>query len=109
VAAARREVAAESATVSSATVTARSGTLPESNTEFSCRSGRILNVKLIGAFPHIVTTGHPVDRNGTGTPEDFTVHAVLLAVDAASGRACRIGVRTGDVHPAPRATVLHIG
>jgi hypothetical protein len=108
VAAARREVAGEDATVTGATVTTRSGTLPESNTGFACRSGRILNVKLIGTFPHTVTTGHPVDTTGTGTLEDFTVHAVLLAVDASSGRVCRIGVQTGDVHPAPRATVLHL-
>ena len=106
--AARRAVAGEDATVTSATVTARPGTLQESNTGFACRSGRILNVKLIGTFPHTVTTGHPVVGNATGPAEDFTVHAVLLAVDAASGRTCRIGVQTGDVRPAPRARVLHI-
>jgi hypothetical protein len=108
-AAARREIAEESATVTSATVTTRSGTLQESNTGFSCESGRILDLKLIGTFLHITAAPVPLDANRSATPEDFDVHAVLLAVDAASGQTCQIGVQTGQVHPATGAVVLDVG
>lgn len=106
---ARQKVASEDATITSATVTVRRGTVTDSNTGTSCTSGRLLNIKLIGSFPHIGTTGHPVSP-GEPSP-DFTVGAVLITADARSGKACLIGVQTrehGEPQPEPNATVLDI-
>ena len=103
---ARQEIGRDDATVTSATVTLGYGTVTDSNIGYACTSGRLLHVLLIGDFPHITTAGHPVK---TGTREDFTVHAVLLTADAKSGRACLIGVQTGDVAPVPGAISLPVG
>lgn len=109
VALARHEVHSQQATISSATVTVGSGKVLDANTGHPCTSGRLLNIKLIGSFPHTVTTGNPV-RPGEGTP-DFTVRAVLLTADARSGVACLIGVQTGErgqPTPEANATLLDI-
>ena len=45
-----------------------------------------MKVKLIGSFPHTVTTGHPV-KAGESMP-DFTVRAMIITADARSGHAC---------------------
>jgi len=89
---ARDVIADQGASVSSASVLARSGKVKDSNTGQPCTSGRELQIKLIGKFPHIVTTGHPVPP-GSPTP-DFTVRAMIITADAESGRACLIGVQT---------------
>lgn len=107
---ARRAVASARATVYSATVTAGRGkVLRNSNTGHLCTSGRLLHVKLIGSFPHTVTTGHPV-RPGD-PPPDFTVRAMVITADASSGLDCLIGVQTrenGEPKPQPHATVLDL-
>jgi hypothetical protein len=109
VALARQEIYSQHATISSATVTAGSAKVLESNTGHPCKSGRVLNIKLIGSFPHIVTTGlvHRPDE----PPSDFTVRAMLITTDARSGLACLIGVQTdqgGQPEPEPNAAVLDI-
>lgn len=106
VALARREVTREDASLTSATATVGIGTAPDSNTGHDCVSGRLLHVTLIGTFPHIVTTGHPVESSAAD--EDFTVHAVLLTADAKDGRACLIAVKTGHVDPDSGAEVLDL-
>ena len=103
---ARQEIGRQDATVTSATVTLGYGKVTDSNIGYACMSGRLLNILLIGDFPHTVTTGNP---QLTGKTEDFTVHAVVLTADAKSGRACRIGVQTGDVTPVPGAVSLAVG
>jgi hypothetical protein len=103
---ARQEVREDDASISSATVTVGRGTVTDSNLGYSCESGRLLHVKLIGAFSHIATPGHPQDPESTAAPEDFTVHAVLLTADAESGRACLKGVQTGAVAPQPESVPL---
>ena len=107
VALARREVTSQDASLTSATATVGNGGVANPNTGHDCVSGRLLHIKLIGTFPHIVTTGHPVE-NSTAMSEDFTVHAVLLTADAKSGRACLIAVQTGHVRPDPGAEVLDL-
>lgn len=66
----------------------------ESNTGSPCTSGRELQLKLIGTFPHAATTGLG------GPPEspapNSTIRAMLITADATSGRACLIRVQTGD-------------
>lgn len=107
---ARRVIAEQGASVSSASVIARPGKVADSNTGHPCTSGRELQIKLIGKFPHTVTTGHPVPP-GTATP-DFTVRAMIITADAESGRACLIGVQTGEngeVEPLPGATMFSVG
>jgi hypothetical protein len=59
-----------------------------------CTSGRILKVKVIGEFPNVVVTGHPVSP-GEPIP-DFTVQAFVVTADARTGRACLIGVQTAE-------------
>lgn len=87
----------------SASVTAGTGRVAQSNTGHECRSGRLLRIRMIGTFPHIVTTGNP-GMSG----DDLVVHAVVLTADAESGRVCLIGVKTGQVDPARGATLLDI-
>lgn len=99
----------QGASVSSASAIARSGKVDDSNTGHPCTSGRVLQIKLIGRFPHTVTTGHPVPA-GSPAP-DFTVRAMIITADAQSGRACLIGVQTGEngeVKPLPGATILRV-
>jgi hypothetical protein len=103
---ARQEVREDDASISSATVTVGHGRVTDSNLGYSCESGRLLHVKLIGTFPHIATTGHPQDPESAAAPEDFTLHAVLLTADAESGRACLKGVQTGAVAPQPESVPL---
>lgn len=100
----RNEIRREGAVVTSATVTVSSGKVIDSNIGEPCTSGRLLNIKLIGDFPHTVTTGHPV-LPGDPTP-DFTVHADVLTADAKTGRPCLVGVQTGKVAPDPGAESL---
>jgi hypothetical protein len=107
---ARRVAGEQDATVTSASVTARAGTVEDSNTGQPCTSGRELRILLIGDFPHIETTGHPVPP-GSPTP-DFTVRAMTITADAESGLACLIGLRTGEdgpVQPPVGATPLSVG
>ena len=104
---ARQEINRERATVTSATATVGSGTVADGNLSGVCNSGRLLSIKLIGTFPHIVTTGLAV--SSASPPQDFTVHAVLLTADAGSGRACLQSVQTGHPEPESGAVVLDLG
>lgn len=106
---ARGVIADQGATVTSASVVARPGSVKDSNTGHPCTSGRELQIRLIGKFPHTVTTGHPVEP-GVPTP-DFTVRAMNVTGDAESGLACLIGVQTdekGRVKPLPGSTMLSV-
>lgn len=106
---ARRTAADQGATVSSASAIARAGTVGSSNTGHPCTSGRELQIRLIGDFPHTVTSGHPVPP-GSPAP-DLTVRAMDITADAESGIECLIGVQTranGDVEPMPGATMLPV-
>lgn len=101
---ARHEIRRDGAIVTSATVTVGPGKVTDSNIGYPCMSGRLLNIKLIGDFPHTSTTGHP-PFPGDPNP-DFTVHAVVLTADAQTGRACLLRVQTGKVAPEPGAVSL---
>ncbi|MEZ0581216.1 hypothetical protein [Nocardioides sp. MH1] len=106
---ARRVIAEQGASVSSASVIGRQGKIESSNTGHVCASGRELLIRLIGTFPNTVTTGHLVPP-GSPTP-DFTVRAMNITVDAESGQECLIGVQTGEngeVKALPGATALSI-
>lgn len=106
---AQREIADKEATVSNVSAIARSGRIENSNIGHPCTSGRLLQIKLLGKFPHIVTTGHPV--KAVDTQPDFTVRAVIITADAETGHACLIRVQTaenGDVRPIPGATILYV-
>jgi hypothetical protein len=94
----------QDATIDTASFTVSEGTVAQPNTGHSCDSGRLFRIRLIGDFPHIVTTG-PVSLEPTAA-QDATVGAVLLTADYESRQVCLVGVRTGDVAPAPGATVL---
>lgn len=103
---AKDEARAEAADIASATFVARDGTVTDSNVGHPCTSGRLIEVKLIGSFPHIGTTGHPLEA---GEHEDFTVTALNITADAASGNVCLKGVQTGEVEPEPGAVEIPLG
>ena len=110
VAVARDEISDAGASVYSATAISQSGRVLASNTGKPCTSGRLLKVKLIGSFPHTVTTGHLV-RAGEPIP-DFTVRAMIITADAWSGEPCLITVQTaeaGEPKPLADATALDLG
>src|SRR6478672_4322756 len=107
---ARRVIASQGATVSSVSARVRPGRVASSNTGHRCSSGRLLELKLIGQFPHTVTTGHDT-LPGEPAP-DFTVRAVIITADARSGRACLVGVQTGEngaPRPFPNGMSLPVG
>lgn len=83
--------------VTSATVTAVDATTIESNVGYRCPSGRLLQIKLIGNFTHILVSPMAM-KPGAPTP-DTTVHAVNLTAGAKTGRICLTGVQVGKVAP----------
>jgi hypothetical protein len=88
-----------------ATATVGVGTVTDANVGPACTSGTLLHIKLTGTFTHIVTTGSPTDdASSEGT--NYTVSAVLITADPASGKACLVSVQTGAVTPDPGATLL---
>ena len=99
---ARAEIAKQKATVTSATVTADNNGLDVSNTGYACTTSRILHIRLIGTFPHIVVTP------AIGEP-DPTPWAVIIDADGKTGRACHEYVQTRSQHPASGAVTLHLG
>jgi hypothetical protein len=100
------EASVEGANISSVTAAVRPGTVTDSNVGRPCTSGRLLELKLIGTFPHIVTSGHPVRP---GEHADFTVTAVVITADADTGQVCLKGVQTGDVETEPGAEHIPLG
>lgn len=102
----RSEVRKEGAVLTSATVTVGYGKVFDSNIGYPCTSGRLLHIKLIGDFPHIVVGRHP--KQPGETTLDLIVRAVNLTADAETGRACLLGVQTGKVAPASGAESLPI-
>lgn len=103
----RSEIRREGAILTSATVTVVNATTIDSNIGYRCPSGRLLQIKLIGDFPHTVTTGHAMMPGGD-PHEDFTIHAELLTAGAKTGLPCLMGVQTGKVATDPGAIWLPI-
>ncbi len=104
---ARHEVEAQDATVTSATAVVKHNAGPNapSNTGHPCTGDRVLKVRLIGDFPHIVTGDGPPG----GDPNGGTVTHVDIKAEL-DGTACLIGVGT-DPQPTaePGATALQLG
>ncbi len=90
--------------VTSATVSVGYGKVLDSNIGVPCRSGRLLHLKLIGNFIHIVHGG--AARSAGSSLPDPTVHAVNLVEDAKTGRPCLLSVQIGKVAPDPGAASL---
>lgn len=86
--------------IESASYVLRRGAVARPNTGEPCTSGHLIKVKIIGTFPHSVTTGGPWTSLDDA---DGDVHAVLITAEATTGRACQIGVQTGDPNPLPGA------
>ena len=102
---ARHEVETQDAEVTLATAVLKhnAGRNAPSNTGHPCTGDEVLKVRLIGTFPHTVTTGTPGGGSTTVTEMD-------IKADPATGDACLIGVGTGkDARPQPGATVLQLG
>jgi hypothetical protein len=101
---ARHEVENQDAEVTSATVVLKHNAGPNarSNTGNRCTGDQVLKIRLIGTFPHTVTTGTPGGGGATVTEMD-------IKADPDSGDACLIGVGTSP-HPEPGtgATVLQL-
>jgi hypothetical protein len=122
---ARAEIAKEQATVTSATATVGKGTVTDPNAGPACASGTLLHIKLIGTFPNIAVGGYATDAPPSSSatsstdpsssapsgalPTDgsgYSVNAVLITADPASGKPCLLAVQTGPVTPDPGATLL---
>lgn len=89
---ARSEVAKQHSVIRVAVADVHPGRVSSSNTGHLCGSGRLLEVTLIGSFPH------------TGTASLETVHAEVIEADPATGQKCLISVKTGRVKPPAGAT-----
>jgi hypothetical protein len=101
---ARHEVEAQDAKLTSATAVVRhnAGRDAPSNTGHRCLGEEVLRIRLIGTFPHVVTTGTPGGHGGPVTELD-------IKADPEAGVACLIGVGTSS-HPTPEkdATELQL-
>lgn len=100
VAVARAEAHKDDAVLTSATATIGDGTETDPNAGPACTSGRLLHIKLIGTFPHIVTGGF------SSPASNGPVTVVLVTADAVSGQPCLIGVRIDAATPEPGAVLL---
>jgi len=113
-------VAKDSTTsLTSATATVGPGTVTDANDGPPCTSGTLLHIKLIGTF-NIAVGGAPTDSAPSasvasdsaplgGLPTDgssYSVTAVLITADPASGKACLLGVQIAPATPDPGATLL---
>jgi hypothetical protein len=101
---ARHEVENQDATITSATAVLKknAGKNAPSNTGYRCTGDHVLRIRLIGSFPHAVTTGTPAGGSTTVTEMD-------IKADPGSGNACLIGVGTAtDPKPERGATVLQL-
>lgn len=96
---AKQEIASQTATGVTAFLSIYSGTVSQPNLDYSCAPGRLLQVLLIGQFPHIVVSG-------IGAAE---VSAVEMTADAGTGQACLLGVRTGAVSAPLGSVPLSLG
>ena len=103
---ARHEIENQDAKVTSATVVLKHNAAPgaPSNTGHRCTADQVLRIRLIGRFPHTVTSGGPPG----GDPNGGTVTEMDIKADP-DGTACLIGVSTtSHPAPAPGATVLQL-
>ena len=115
--------------LTSATATVGPGTVTDANDGPPCTSGTLLHIKLIGTF-NISVGGAPTDSAPSasvasdsapsasaasdsaplgGLPTDggsYSVTAVLITADPASGKACLLGVQIAPATPDPGATLL---
>jgi hypothetical protein len=98
VALARAEADETAIRIDSATATAADGTETEANAGPPCTSGKLLHIKLIGAFN--IVHGGPLGAS------DDPVTAVLMTADPESAKSCLISVATGTRTPDPGSTVL---
>jgi len=89
---AQNEIDHEHARITSATAVIRSGTVHQPNLAGRCTSGQEIRILLIGRFRHIVVDPPP------GAP-DGPASSVGITADAASGRACLLGVGNTQVKP----------
>lgn len=125
VAVAHTEVAKDNTiSLTSATATVGPGTVTDANDGPPCTSGTLLHIKLIGSF-NIAVGGAPTDMAQSasgasdsapsdsaalgGLPTDggsYTVTAVLITADPASGKACSLSVQIAPATPDPGATLL---
>jgi hypothetical protein len=105
---ARHEVENQDAELTSATAILKhnAGRNAPSNTGLTCTSDQVLKIRLIGDFPHTVTSGGPPG----GDPNGGKVTELDVKADAVTGDACLIGVGTSK-HPQPEkgATLLQLG
>jgi hypothetical protein len=110
---------ASTTSLTSATATVGPGTVTDANDGPPCTSGTLLHIKLIGTF-NIAVGGAPTDSAPSasaasdsaplgGLPTDgssYSVTAVLITADPASGKACLLGVQIAPATPDPGATLL---
>jgi hypothetical protein len=102
---ARHEVETQDARLTSATAVLRhnAGRNAPSNTGRRCTGDQVLKIRLIGTFPHTVTTGTPGGGGST------TVTEMDIKADPETGVACLIGVATSKhPEPEPGATELQL-
>lgn len=82
------------------------GTEDNPNVGPRCTSGTVLRILLVGEFPHVATSGMP---NLPGQPpRDYTVRALTITADGATGKACLEGAVTGHPKIDPASTVLSV-
>jgi hypothetical protein len=89
---ARADLAHDHGKLTSATAIVTKGRVKQSDGHGACTSGRVLKVQLIGHFRHLAVSVAP----GRPTGPD---QAVVSVADAATGRACIVGVRLGHLSP----------
>ncbi len=95
---ARTEIARQGSRIRLAVPQLHPGSVRQSNTGHTCKTGTLLRVTLIGSFPH--TTVAPLPGRSA------TVHAEVVEANPVTGQECLIGVKTGRIQPPKNATPL---
>lgn len=98
-----RNAIAEAGSVSSATVIKRPSRAGRSSAEVPCGSGQVLQVKVIGYFPHFG------DVPRLAGIEDPVYTALVMKADAESGQPCGLKALLGAQMPQPNGTRLSVG
>lgn len=103
---AQAEINKEAATITEVLAKIEPGKVIESNLGYSCTSGQLMQIMLIGTFPKLVPRREPF---ATTPASDDAIHALLITADAKSGKECLIGVQTvGSFKPLVDATSISL-
>lgn len=93
-------------TITGATAISIDGSTVPDETGNTCPPGPVVQVSVYGSFPHIITSGRVILKDGAAEPgQGLDVSRVIVMLDDAGAR-CLSGVATGTPSTPPGARLL---